>query len=118
MEMSDPWMERQPEPLLGATQLVFGRSFDGRLGGAAYFELSHELTLRHGLHWLEEKHGWCRYDQSGEIAVLAGVDEAYADDRIRGNLFVHAVDGAAAFGQLNRAPRKTPDFCKIGSVSL
>ena len=118
VEMSDPWMERQPEPLLGATQLVFGRSFDGRLGGASYFELSHELTLRHGLHWLEEKHGWCRYDQSGEIAVLAGVDEAYADDRIRGNLFVHAVDGAAAFGQLNRAPRKTPDFCKIGSVSL
>lgn len=80
VEMSDPWMERQPEPLLGATQLVFGRSFDGRLGGASYFELSHELTLRHGLHWLEEKHGWCRYDQSGEIAVLAGVEEAGNDD--------------------------------------
>ena len=73
VEMTDPWMERQPEPLLGAIQLVFGRSFDGRLGESSYFELSHELTLRHGLHWLEEKHGWCRYDESGEITVLAGV---------------------------------------------
>lgn len=80
VEMTDPWIERQPEPLLGAIQLVFGRSFDGRLDESSYFELSHELTLRHGLHWLEEKHGWCRYDESGEIAVLAGVEEAGNDD--------------------------------------
>lgn len=80
VEMTDPWMERQPAPLLGATQLVFGRSFDGRLGERSYFELSHEITLRHGLHWLEEKQGWCRYDDDGEIAALAGVEEAGNDD--------------------------------------
>lgn len=79
VEMTDPWIQRQPEPLLGATQLVFGRSFDGRLGESSYFELSHELTLRHGLHWLEEKHGWCRYDESGEIDMLAGVEEVGKD---------------------------------------
>ncbi len=80
VEMSDPWLERQPAPLIGATQLVFGRSFDGRLGERSYFELSHELTLRHGLHWLEEKSGWCRYDEAGEVVVLAGVERAGTDD--------------------------------------
>jgi len=80
VEMTHPWLERQPEPLHGATQLVFGRSFDARLGDRSYFELSHELTLAHGLHWLEEKHGWCRYDEAGEVAVLAGVERAGNDD--------------------------------------
>jgi hypothetical protein len=80
VEMTHPWLERQPESLLGATQLVFARSFDARLGDRTYFELSHELTLRHGLHWLEEKQGWCRYDENGEVVALAGVERVGNDD--------------------------------------
>lgn len=80
VEMTHPWLERQPEPLLGATQLVFARSFDARLGERSYFELTHDLTLPHDLHWLEEKQGWCRYDESGEVVVVAGVESAGSDD--------------------------------------
>jgi hypothetical protein len=80
VKMFDPWRERQPAPLLGATQLVFARAFDAKLGGQTYFEISQNLALAHGLHWLEEKHAWCRFDESGGVAALAGVERAGNDD--------------------------------------
>ncbi len=76
VEMVHPWRERQPAPLIGAAQLVFARVFDARLEGRTYFELSQELALAHGLHWLEEKQAWCRFDESGEVVAFAGVERA------------------------------------------
>ncbi|MFS2033413.1 hypothetical protein ACEN8I_05230 [Polaromonas sp. CT11-55] len=76
VEMFYPWRERQPAPLIGAIQLVFARTFDARLGGRTYFELSQDLTLAHGLHWLEEKQAWCRFDENGEVVAMAGVEHA------------------------------------------
>ena len=80
VEMTHPWLERQPDPLHGATQLVFARSFGARLGDSTYFELSHQLSLPHGLHWLEEKQGWCKYDERGEVVASAGVERAGNDE--------------------------------------
>lgn len=80
VEMFHPWRERQPAPLIGATQLVFARAFDARLGERTYFELSQELALAHGLHWLEEKQAWCRFDQNGEVVAVAGVERAGSDE--------------------------------------
>ncbi|MEK8029709.1 hypothetical protein AACH06_02655 [Ideonella sp. DXS29W] len=74
VEMFRPWRERQPAPLIGAAQLVFARAFDARLGGRTYFELSQDLAMAHDLHWLEEKQAWCRFDESGEVVALAGVE--------------------------------------------
>jgi hypothetical protein len=80
VEMFHPWRERQPAPLIGAVQLVFARAFDARLGERTYFELSQELALAHGLHWLEEKQAWCRFDQNGEVLAVAGVERAGNDE--------------------------------------
>lgn len=81
VEMFHPWREGQPAPLIGAVQLVFARAFDARLGGRTYFELSQDLTLAHGLHWLEEKQAWVRFDENGEVVALAGVERAGNDGR-------------------------------------
>lgn len=75
IERHTPWDDQQPEPLQGATQLVFGRSFDGRIGQKTYFELSQDITIAHGLHWLEERMAWCRLDDEGDIEEIAGVIE-------------------------------------------
>ena len=72
VEIFHPWRERQPAPLIGAAPLVFARAFDARLGERTYFELSQDLALAHGLHWLEEKQAWCRFDQNGEVVAVAG----------------------------------------------
>jgi len=80
VEMFGTWEGRQPEPLRGAVQLVFARTFEARLGDRTYFELSQELTLRHGLHWLEERQAWCRFDDGGEVVPLAGVERAGNED--------------------------------------
>lgn len=48
-------------------QLVFGRSFDGRVEDKRYFEIAQFLTHAHGLHWSPERHAWCRFDDKGDI---------------------------------------------------
>lgn len=73
IELHAPWDEDQPAVFVGATQLVFGRSFDGRIGDSMYYELNQELTLAHGLHWIEERQAWCRFNDEGDIQDLAGV---------------------------------------------
>jgi hypothetical protein len=73
LELHSPWEDGQPAVLMGATQLVFGRSFEGRLGERTYFELTQDITHAHGLHWLEERQAWCRFNDEGDIVELAGV---------------------------------------------
>ncbi len=75
IERHEPWDDHEPEVLRGARQLVFGRSFDGRIGEKSYFELTQDITVAHGLHWLEERKAWCRLDDEGDIEEVAGVAE-------------------------------------------
>lgn len=73
VELHRPWDEHQPAVLQDAEQLVFGRSFAGRIGQPSYFELAQSLTLAHGLHWLEERQEWCRFDGDGDVVARAGI---------------------------------------------
>jgi len=78
IEMHVPWEDRQPEPLKGAKQLVFGRSFEGRIGEKTYFELAQEISHAHNLHWLEERQAWCRLNDEGDVVDLAGLERQVA----------------------------------------
>lgn len=49
-------------------QLIFGRSFEGRGEDRRYFEIAPVLSHAHGLHWVPERHAWCRFDDHGDIA--------------------------------------------------
>ncbi|MEZ5544692.1 MAG: hypothetical protein R3F10_05820 [Lysobacteraceae bacterium] len=73
VELHAPWDDSQPEVLLGAQQLVFGRAFDGRIGTPTYYELAQAITLSHDLHWLEERQAWCRFDDAGDLQEIAGL---------------------------------------------
>lgn len=75
IEVHSPWEDRQPPILHGARQLVFGRSFEARIGQKRYFELAQEITHAHGLHWLEERQAWCRLNEEGDVVDLAKVEE-------------------------------------------
>ncbi|MFM0239875.1 hypothetical protein [Paraburkholderia phytofirmans] len=60
--------------LVDARRIVFGRSFEALRDGANYYELAQELTLAHGLHWLEERSAWCRLDDRGDVEDVAKVE--------------------------------------------
>ena len=54
--------------LEGATQLIFGRTFEGFSGpDANYFELAQEYSHLTSSHWREEHGSYCRYDRSGDL---------------------------------------------------
>lgn len=72
-EMFSPWDDDQPEVLRGARQVVFHRSFEARIGQKSYFELAQEITIAHGLHWLEERSAWSRLNDEGDVADLVGL---------------------------------------------
>ncbi len=78
--MFSPWDEDQPEVLQGARQIVFSRSFEGLIGKPHYFELTQEIAIAHGLHWVDERNAWCRLDGEGDVVNLAGIEHFPGDD--------------------------------------
>ncbi|WP_186149179.1 hypothetical protein [Burkholderia gladioli] len=60
--------------LAEARRIVIGRSFEALRGGTAYYELAQELTLAHGLHWVDERSAWCRLDDCGDVEDVAKVE--------------------------------------------
>lgn len=80
IQMYSPWLDRQPAILRTAMQLVFGRSFDARIGPRRYFELAQEITHAHGLHWLEERQAWCRLNDEGDVVDMAKLEEHESPD--------------------------------------
>lgn len=75
VELTEPWSDRCSKALKQRRQLVFGRSFEGRLRDKTYFELAQELTLAHKIHWTEERNAWCRLDDAGDIVDIAKVEK-------------------------------------------
>lgn len=73
VELSEPWNQGGCKAFRRARQLVYSRAFDGYQSHKSYFELAQELTLSHGLHWVEERKAWCRLDNAGDIAELATI---------------------------------------------
>jgi hypothetical protein len=48
-------------------QLVFLRDFDGRSGKKSYYEILQKFTHIFGLHYMEERHAYCRLDERGDV---------------------------------------------------
>lgn len=75
----DVWMERLSDSsglrsLDSATQLVFGRTFEGWSGSdRTYFEVNQEYTHLTGIHWRPEERAYCRFDQSGDLEHVVSV---------------------------------------------
>ena len=68
----DVWIEKPcqsegSEILKTATQIVFGRSFEGHTGDSSYFEVNQEITQIMDLHYVGERNAWCKLDQHGDI---------------------------------------------------
>lgn len=68
----DAWIERPcqsegSEILKTATQIIFGRSFEGHTNDSNYFEVNQEITQVLDLHYVSERNAWCRLDQHGDI---------------------------------------------------
>lgn len=69
---NDVWIESPcqsegSEVLKDATQIIFGRSFEGHSGDSSYFEVNQKITQILDLHYVSERNAWCRLDQHGDI---------------------------------------------------
>ena len=75
----DVWMERLSDShgsrtLESATQLVFGRTFEGWSGSdRTYFEVNQEYTHITGIHWRPEQRAYCRFDERGDLEPVVSV---------------------------------------------
>lgn len=72
ISQSDVWIEgptqnEGSETLNEATQLVFGRSFDGLNGGDSYFEVNQKIAQVLDVHFVPERMAWCTLDKHGDI---------------------------------------------------
>lgn len=68
----DVWIEKPcqsegSEILKEATQIIFGRSFEGHADDHSYFEVNQEITQVLDLHYVNERNAWCRLDRHGDI---------------------------------------------------
>ena len=66
------WIERPcqsegSEILKSATQIIFGRSFEGFADDSSYFEVNQKITQILDLHYVNERNAWCKLDQHGDI---------------------------------------------------
>jgi hypothetical protein len=66
-----------------AEQLVFARTFDGRIGEKTYFEFLQKFCHIFDLHFLEERNAYCRLDERGDIEDVIRI-ERIADKDSRG----------------------------------
>jgi hypothetical protein len=75
----DVWVERGlsgtgTKTLENATQLIFGRTFEGWTGpGRTYYELHQEYTHLTGIHWHPEKRAYCRFNEYGDLEAVVSV---------------------------------------------
>lgn len=73
------WVERGlsgtgTKTLENATQLIFGRTFEGWTGpGRTYYELHQEYAHLTGIHWRPEKRAYCRFNAHGDLESVVSV---------------------------------------------
>lgn len=61
--------------LVGAEKLVFKRRFTGVQQGHVPIELSQKLVHSLDLHWVPERHAYCRLDERGDIEEVIKIHE-------------------------------------------
>lgn len=55
--------------------LVFGRSFEGRVGKKSYYEVLQKFMHVFGLHWMESRNAHCRLDKHGDVEDVIRIIE-------------------------------------------
>jgi hypothetical protein len=65
--ISPPLADAGSKTLACGEQLVFSRSFDGRIGDKSYFEVLQKFVHLFDLHFLPERKSYCRLDRRGDI---------------------------------------------------
>jgi hypothetical protein len=63
------------ETLEGGEQLLFARTFDGRIGNKTYYEVLQKFTHVFDLHYLEARKAYCRLDKHGDIEDVIRITE-------------------------------------------
>ena len=62
--------------LENSTPILFGRYFDGLLGpNKKYYEINQEITHASELHWVEEKHAYCKIDYLGDVKEIINITQ-------------------------------------------
>jgi hypothetical protein len=85
---SDIWIERAfhhvgADSFEGGRQLVFVRSFEGlRDGDANYFEILQEYAHVTGIHWRQEQHAYCRFDEHGDFQPVVSITQGRGHEAI------------------------------------
>jgi hypothetical protein len=54
-------------------QIVFARRFVGRQEDQSYIEMAHTLTHPYDIHYVPERHAYCRYDDNGDLEDVVRV---------------------------------------------
>ena len=67
VSISPPLDHTRSKTLDRGEQLVFGRSFAGRLGDKSYFEVLQKFVHLFDLHFLPERDSYCRLDKRGDV---------------------------------------------------
>ncbi len=67
MSISPPLAHAGSKTLACGEQLVFSRSFDGRVGEKSYFEILQKFAHLFDLHFVPERKSYCRLDRRGDI---------------------------------------------------
>lgn len=67
VSISPPLADAGSKTLACGEQLVFSRSFDGRVGDKSYFEVLQKFVHLFDLHFLPERKSYCRLDRRGDI---------------------------------------------------
>ncbi len=62
--------------LENSTPILFGRYFDGLLGpNKKYYEINQEITHASDVHWVEEKHAYCKIDYLGDVKDIINITQ-------------------------------------------
>ena len=70
-----PLYDTGSKTLDSGEQLVFARSFEGRIGDKNYYEVLQKFTHLFGLHFLESRSAYCRLDKHGDIEDVIRIVE-------------------------------------------
>ena len=60
-------------------QIVFGRTFAGRMDAPTYIELGQKLTHLLDIHFVAERSAYCRFDECGDIQDVVSIEAGQVD---------------------------------------
>jgi hypothetical protein len=75
VSISHPLSHTGSKTLDKAEQLIFARSFEGRIGEKHYYEASQKFAQLSGIHFLPERQAYCRLDEVGDIEEVIRIIE-------------------------------------------